>query len=317
MDATIPPPHPNPHAPHRFAPPPGRVRRALPHLRPRRQVPVRRRPGVHAAGLRHRRLRTPATAPRVVPGGVRTGQLPRDRQLGDGRRAPPRAGSLRRRGDDRRIVQRRRHRRVPRRRRARHAVQLRRPPRRRAGARRVLADRPPRRAVRLAHRPAFRRQGPHPLRVAARRHAVRVRHRPHGAGRRGSRRRAGAVPPTARADGRRPLLGEDLGRRAAHGRRNPAVRRRRPVPRGRSSPPHPTACCGAPTGRTRTCATWPTTAISSTSSPTTRPTRPPATGSSSTTRPCCTSSAVRLQLSSRNASPRASTRRTSYGPRIE
>ena len=79
---------------------------------------------------------------------------------------------------------------------------------------------------------ALRRQGPLPVRIAARRHAVRVRHRPHGEGRRRGGRRAGAVPPTARADGRRALLGEDLGRRAAHGRRNTAVRRRRAVRAG-------------------------------------------------------------------------------------
>ena len=70
-----------------------RVRRALPHLRPRRHVPVRRRPGVHAARLRDRRLRTPAAAPRVVAGGVRAGQLPRHRQHGDGRR-PRTAGRV-------------------------------------------------------------------------------------------------------------------------------------------------------------------------------------------------------------------------------
>ena len=102
----------------------------------------------------------------------------------------------------------------------------------------------------------------------ARPDAVPLRHRPHGPRADRRRRRAGAVPGTARADARRAGVGQDLRRRATHRRRPTSVRRRRPVRTGARRRGARIACCGVPTGHTRTCGTCPTTATSSTSSST-------------------------------------------------
>ena len=189
-----------------------------------------RRPLVHAARRRDRRLRAAAGTARAVTGGVRPGELPRHGQRGDGRRPATRRRPLRRRRHDRRDDARRHVARAPRRRGPRHALQLRRrtsavrPIPTRSGGSSTVSHRSVGTSCCTSTPPTFPRtpalldRMPCPYVID---HMARV---PVEAG-------IDQAPfqSLAEAARRRTGVGEDLRGRAPHRRRSAAVRRRRAV----------------------------------------------------------------------------------------
>ena len=90
---------PEPAASRRYVPPPGRGRRPLPRVRPRRRLPVRAGAEVHAGRRGQGAAVRAARLPRLRPQRHRPGDLPRRRQQRPGRRAARGRGPGPRRGD--------------------------------------------------------------------------------------------------------------------------------------------------------------------------------------------------------------------------
>ena len=194
-----------------------------------------------------------ARLPRLRAQRDRAGDVSRCGQPRDGRCAArlERAGARRRHRDAR--VHRRAVPRARCRRRARRAVQLRQAPGGRHAARGAGRDRRAHPAARLAHRHLFRGAGSAGA-VRVRRVAADDRgRRPHGPARRDAAADGAGLRAVREADAQpREHLVEGQRRRAsvAHRRRRATTTSCRS--RAASSKRSRTACCGAPTGRTRT-----------------------------------------------------------------
>ena len=238
-----------------------RGRRALPRVRPGRRISVRAGAQVHAVRRLAGAALRAARPPRLRPQRDRAGDLPRRRQPRDGRcaaciPAARRAGvaTVKRSVTDAELQ-------------AMHEAGVR-------GVRfnfvkrlvdftpqgRADRDRRPHRAARLACRDLFRGGGPARAVGLLHRAADHGRGRPHGPARRdqaGRRSRVRAVREVHARAPERLVQGELPG--AAVGHRSAGAERRAAMPiatwcrsPGASSRPFPTACSGAPTGRTRT-----------------------------------------------------------------